>query len=78
MLTEILLSVTDSEVENIAKEVYRKAKEAASKGSTWNKLFIPSITLSFMLHTFILHSKSIAPDKFVDFCFSNQKELIFF
>ena len=36
MLTEILLAVTDSELESIAKEVYRKAKEAASKGRYWN------------------------------------------
>lgn len=39
MLTEILLAVTDTELENIAKEVYRKAKQTASKGSTWNKQF---------------------------------------
>ena len=38
MLTEILLSVTDDEVEDIAKEVYRKAKETASKGSIWSML----------------------------------------
>ena len=37
MLTEILLAVTDSELESIAKEVYRKAKEAASKGRYWTR-----------------------------------------
>ena len=35
MLTEILLDVTHRELEDIAREVHRKAKLTASKG-TWS------------------------------------------
>ena len=33
MLTEVLISVTTSEIESVAKEVYAKEKQKASKGS---------------------------------------------
>ena len=54
MLTEILLAVTDVELETIAKDVYRKAKQNAAKGSTWGKLLHPYCCANFIFS----HSKS--------------------
>ena len=48
MLTEILLAVTDVELESIAKDVYRKAKQNAAKGSTWGKLLVPQCRKYFL------------------------------
>ena len=48
MLTEILLAVTDVELQSIAKDVYRKAKQNAAKGSTWGKLLVPHCRKYFL------------------------------
>lgn len=40
MLTEILLEVTTSEMEAVAKEVYYKEKNRAAKGSTYFKSWL--------------------------------------
>ena len=50
MLTEILLAVTDVELETIAKDVYRKAKQNAAKGSTWGKLLLPCCHAYFLFN----------------------------
>ena len=39
MLTEVLLEVTDIEVKAIAREVYNKARQQASKG-IWTSRFV--------------------------------------
>ena len=72
MLTEILLGVTDSELESIAKDVYRKAKQNAAKGSTWSKLIYPYHYAYFYSN----HSISVETFKRVVHLFS-KSELIY-
>lgn len=55
MLTEILLDVTNTEIESVAKEVYYRAKNKAAKGTLLPCIHIHSqysIKIPFIVYEF--------------------------